>query len=101
MVRKRSRGSFAKTLPLEAIGAWPICRRARDARSDSLRGLWQHAPYFHNGSAATVEDVVKQYYKKMSLGLTPAEVSDLGHYLKSLSARGSSSRIGSIDEGRI
>ena len=53
-------------------------------RAAPLRGLWQHAPYFHNGSAATVEDVVRKYDKKMSLGLTPAEVSDLGHYLKSL-----------------
>ncbi len=53
-------------------------------RTAPLRGLWQHAPYFHNGSAATVEEVVVKYDKKMALGLTPAEVADLAQYLKSL-----------------
>ena len=28
-------------------------------RTLSLRGLWQHAPYFHDGSAATLADVVR------------------------------------------
>lgn len=53
-------------------------------RTAPLRGVWQHAPYFHNGSAATLEDVVKAYNGKMALGLTAAEVSDLAQYLKSL-----------------
>ena len=53
-------------------------------RTAPLRGVWQHAPYFHNGSAATLEDVVKAYNGKMSLGLTAAEISDLAQYLKSL-----------------
>ena len=53
-------------------------------RTTPLRGLWQHAPYFHNGSAATLQDVVQTYNTKQSLGLTPAQVSDLAQYLKSL-----------------
>lgn len=53
-------------------------------RAAPLRGLWQHAPYFHNGSAATLEDVVVKYDKKMGLELTAAEVADLAQYLKSL-----------------
>ncbi len=53
-------------------------------RTAPLRGVWQHAPYFHNGSAATLEDVVRAYNGKMSLGLTAAEISDLAQYLKSL-----------------
>ena len=27
-------------------------------RTTPLRGLWQHPPYFHDGSAATLADVV-------------------------------------------
>ena len=30
-------------------------------RSTPLRGLWQHAPYFHDGSAKTLPDVVEHY----------------------------------------
>lgn len=53
-------------------------------RTAPLRGLWQHAPYFHNGTAATLEDVVQAYNTKSSLGLTNAEIADLAQYLKSL-----------------
>src|SRR6185369_4867652 len=30
-------------------------------RTTPLRGLWQHPPYFHDGSAGTLEDVVTHY----------------------------------------
>jgi mono/diheme cytochrome c family protein/cytochrome c5 len=53
-------------------------------RTAPLRGLWQHAPYFHNGSAATLGDVVATYNTRKSLGLTTAEMADLTEYLKSL-----------------
>lgn len=53
-------------------------------RTAPLRGLWQHAPYFHNGTAATLETVVQTYNAKQALGLTPAEAADLVQYLKSL-----------------
>jgi len=53
-------------------------------RSSPLRGVWQHPPYFHNGKAATLEDVVKTYNEREALGLSPDEVADLAHYLKSL-----------------
>ena len=53
-------------------------------RTAPLRGVWQHAPYFHNGSAATLEDVVQTYNVRKSLGLSEAEVKDVAQYLKSL-----------------
>ncbi|HEU0198841.1 MAG TPA: c-type cytochrome [Burkholderiaceae bacterium] len=53
-------------------------------RTSPLKGVWQHAPYFHDGSAATLEDVVQNYNTKQSLGLTPAQVNDVAQYLKSL-----------------
>ena len=53
-------------------------------RTAPLRGLWQHPPYFHNGTAATAEQVVRTYNDKQTLGLTEAEISDLAQYLKSL-----------------
>jgi len=53
-------------------------------RTTPLKGVWQHAPYFHNGSAPTLEAVVQTYNSKQFLGLTPAQVNDLAQYLKSL-----------------
>ena len=53
-------------------------------RTAPLRGLWQHAPYFHNGTAPTLEAVVQTYNAKRALGLTPEQAADLVQYLKSL-----------------
>ena len=53
-------------------------------RTSPLAGLWQHAPYFHDGSAATLDDVVRIYNTKRSLGLTSQQLADLREYLKSL-----------------
>lgn len=53
-------------------------------RTAPLAGLWQHAPYFHNGSAPTLEAVVEIYDARQALGLTPAQKADLVQYLKSL-----------------
>ena len=53
-------------------------------RTTPLRGLWQHAPYFHDGSAATLADVVQRYEQAFGLGLTEAQKADLIEYLKSL-----------------
>jgi mono/diheme cytochrome c family protein len=53
-------------------------------RTTPLRGLWQHAPYFHDGSAATLEDVVTRYNNTRRLNLTVAQQRDLVQYLKSL-----------------
>jgi cytochrome c5 len=53
-------------------------------RTAPLKGVWQHPPYFHNGTAATLEDVVAIYNQRRSLGLTPDQMGDLVQYLKSL-----------------
>jgi mono/diheme cytochrome c family protein len=53
-------------------------------RTTPLRGLWQHPPYFHDGSAATLADVVSHYNTTLTLGLTTAQQQDLVEYLKTL-----------------
>jgi hypothetical protein len=47
-----------------------------------LRGLAARAPYFHNGSAATLTDVVHFYNTRFAIGLTDAEISDLVAFLR-------------------
>lgn len=53
-------------------------------RTTPLRGLWQHAPYFHDGSAKTLVDVVEVYNTKQKLLLSASQKSDLVEYLKTL-----------------
>lgn len=53
-------------------------------RVSPLRGVWQHPPYFHDGSAETLADVVNRYNDVNNLGLTDNEKSDLTEYLKSI-----------------
>jgi len=49
-----------------------------------LRGLSARAPYFHNGSAATLMDVVKFYDERFDLSLTQQEKEDLVAFLSAL-----------------
>jgi mono/diheme cytochrome c family protein/cytochrome c5 len=53
-------------------------------RTTPLRALWQHAPYFHDGSAPDLRAVVNHYNRLFGLHLTAAQKSDLIEYLKSL-----------------
>ncbi|MEO7640998.1 MAG: c-type cytochrome [Ramlibacter sp.] len=56
----------------------------RQYRTSPLRGAWQHAPYFHDGSAATLDEVAQTYNTRKSLGLSAQDIADLAQYLKSL-----------------
>jgi cytochrome c peroxidase len=49
-----------------------------------LRGLAGRAPYFHNGSAATLVDVVNFYDTRFTLHLSDRDKSDLAAFLRTL-----------------
>lgn len=49
-----------------------------------LRGLAARPPYFHNGSAMTLGEVVDFYERRFNMGLTPQERADLIAFLKAL-----------------
>jgi len=53
-------------------------------RTTPLRGLWQHPPYFHDGSAPDLRAVVEHYDRQFGLELTSKQKADLVEYLKSL-----------------
>jgi hypothetical protein len=53
-------------------------------RTTPLRGLWQHPPYFHDGSAPDLFAVVEHYDRLFALNLTHRQKSDLVEFLKSL-----------------
>lgn len=53
-------------------------------RTTPLRGLLQHPPYFHDGSAPDLPSVVEHYDEQFGLDLTQGQKGDLVEYLKSL-----------------
>ena len=65
-------------------GAYAARTASKGYRTTPLRGLWQHPPYFHDGSAATLADVVAHYTRVRKLGLTAEQQRDLVEYLKSI-----------------
>ncbi len=65
-------------------GAYALRTTNKAYRTTPLRGLWQHPPYFHDGSAASLEAVVAHYNTVRHLNLSAAQQRDLVQYLKSL-----------------
>jgi cytochrome c5 len=65
-------------------GAYAMRTANKRYRTTPLRALWQHPPYFHDGSAATLTDVIQHYDRVLSLRLSDQQKRDLGEYLKSL-----------------
>jgi len=53
-------------------------------RATPLRALGQHAPYFHDGTAATLAAVVDHYDSTLKLKLSAGQKKDLVEYLKSI-----------------
>jgi cytochrome c peroxidase len=49
-----------------------------------LRGLAARAPYFHNGSAETLSDLVDFYDTRFQIGFSAQEKADLIAFLQSL-----------------
>jgi len=49
-----------------------------------LRALASRAPYFHNGSAATLRDVIEFYERRFGIGLSSQEKADLVTFLSAL-----------------
>lgn len=60
------------------------CADIGKVKGPILRGLAARAPYFHNGSAASLADVVDFYDKRFGIGFTTEEKADLAAFLSSL-----------------
>ncbi|MGI9102324.1 MAG: hypothetical protein ACR2IF_07740 [Terriglobales bacterium] len=60
------------------------CKDIGKTKGPILRGLAARAPYFHNGSAATLRDVVEFYNNRFNLQLTEQQKQDLAAFLGAL-----------------
>jgi hypothetical protein len=76
-----------KTFQVTDVGRAMISGKCADigkVKGPVLRGLAARAPYFHNGSAATLSDVVKFYDQRFGIGLTALQKTDLVAFLNAL-----------------
>jgi cytochrome c peroxidase len=60
------------------------CADIGKVKGPTLRGLAARAPYFHNGSAATLLDVVNFYHQRFNIGFSDQDKQDLVNFLNSL-----------------
>jgi cytochrome c peroxidase len=60
------------------------CADIGKTKGPILGGLAARAPYFHNGSAATLDDVVEFYNQRFILNLAEEQKHDLVAFLKTL-----------------
>ncbi len=60
------------------------CADIGKVKGPILRGLASRAPYFHNGSAATLLDVVNFYDQRFAIGFTNQQKEDLINFLNAL-----------------
>ena len=60
------------------------CADIGKVKGPILRGLAARAPYFHNGSAATLLDVVNFYDQRFGIGFTRQQRDDLVNFLSTL-----------------
>lgn len=60
------------------------CADVGKTKGPILRGLSARAPFFHNGGAKTLDDVVEFYNQRFTLGLSDQQKQDLAAFLASL-----------------
>jgi hypothetical protein len=60
------------------------CADLNRTKGPVLRGLPARAPYFHNGAAATLAEVVNFYNERFAMSLTSEQKADLVAFLDSL-----------------
>ena len=75
--------SFVVTDPGRAL-ITGNCADIGKVKGPILRGLAARAPYFHNGSAATLLDAVNFYDQRFNIGFTDQQKQDLVSFLNSL-----------------
>ena len=61
-----------------------FCTDINRVKGPVLRGLAARAPYFHNGAAASLEQVVNFYNQRFQMNLTDQQKADLVAFLRSL-----------------
>ena len=75
--------SFYTTDPGKALISG-LCSDFNRGKGPILRGLAARAPYFHNGAAANLDELVNFYNQRFQMNLTAEQKEDLVAFLNSL-----------------
>ena len=75
--------TYVTTDPGKALTSG-LCSDVSVEKVPILRGLAARAPYFHNGSAATLAQVVNFYNARFQMGLNQGQKTDLVNFLNAL-----------------
>ncbi len=75
--------SFYTTDPGKALISG-LCSDFNRGKGPILRGLAARAPYFHNGAAANLDELVNFYNQRFQMNLTEEQKEDLVAFLNSL-----------------
>ncbi|MBZ5676896.1 MAG: hypothetical protein LAP61_21855 [Acidobacteriia bacterium] len=83
LVNKTTNATVQTTDPGRALitGKWADIGKLK---GPILRGLASRAPYFHNGSAGALTDVLDFYEKRFNVFFTDQEKSDMIAFLNAL-----------------
>lgn len=73
-----------KTCDMSRGGSTGLWTDLGKFRAPPLRGLAARAPYFHDGQARTVKDVVQYHDARFNIGLSNREMRDLEAFLNAL-----------------
>jgi cytochrome c peroxidase len=83
-IRNRASGELRQLTDTgrgNVTGLWSDLARFK---TPTLRGLSARAPYFHNGIAASLEDVVRHYERQLNFIFTDQQRQDLVAFLRAL-----------------
>lgn len=84
ILRRKTDGAVAQTTdPGRAVISGRFAHVGQ-FKGPILRGVASHAPFFHNGMAATLDEVVEFYSLRFKADFTARERSDLVAFLKAL-----------------
>ena len=78
---------MGQTFTVTDLGRATITGKCADVgkvKGPILHALSARAPYFHNGSAASLSDVVNFYDQRFSIGLSNQDKTDLIAFLQAL-----------------
>ncbi|MFC3882176.1 beta-propeller fold lactonase family protein [Bacillus songklensis] len=68
----------------DARGQYQNPRDGKKFDTPTLRGVWATAPYFHDGSAETIEEAIERHGNDSIPKLSKGEVTAIAEYVKSI-----------------
>jgi cytochrome c peroxidase len=87
-IRNKTTGAVRKVCDLGRAGAgFPPSGHWADVgafRAPPLRGLAARSPYFHDGQADSIDELINFYVKRFNIHLDGREKKDLGDFLEAL-----------------